>query len=863
MTVETLQAFNTIRTNEEALVTQMQSGDPLDRLSVLDIVWQVTQETRGLGQETFDEIISSRGREVYIPPPHEEMRQFELGLIEQLHSQDERERNYAEATLSGFTAWIPGRIFVDTLRALDDPDILVQMEAAWALSGIGIRVTVRALEYAIETRGKDDPRIRVNIAYALGNVHIPEAIEPLQTLLHDENEDVRLAALTAIGQLYAQFGGEAREEFGRVVMGPKEGIVQPDVVEGLQKSSAPIQLQAAITIAEIQNPGVIEKLRDTIIHGELIPLQLQESILGVGTLHADAARDQFQKLTKMLGGIVTADELQEMADVGAIVDVGKGRLMRIHSMVAEVVHSMNRKFLESLDLPPTNIPILCAFTSNVDSLCFLDSQVAQKIIDQAIADAIEEGANLGRSQDDVIAEILRIAHEENPKNVPGKLSTRAHVIGCVLRMFTHSGSKKSIVDREDSPGSGKRLAEWIGQTFHPVRDKLGGASAQMADFLTGIGEGNVAVYTQYHSPIQAAAYRNRRTKFFRQADGASFVTDFVSGESSVRSTDPTKINFPIERTPGVKVSVNGDTIEAGEDADREIITTDYYDQDGHAIDFEPLFFFTPPVLEEVGRQMRYFIINGPHYLQRYKKDKYDRIAPRLHTQLQTLQQEGVKIHFEFSGDTGRKTGAGEWTGIRYFKDVLRGTVASMGINHTELRDVVRSIHDDLDPAIEATAEESPYALYRNAVALATYLGLDRLHVHGHSIDITLRRNTSVEGLKKEQHATFHAKQRVGEWLLGQKSQYPTPKKRQQSPLLKREGFVDLMKLAEQLAEASGLEGVDKIRYMRDVAVNGFEFPKAEGYSAVIMPGKWIYVPVEVTTSAGDTISAAAFAQSGL
>src|SRR4030042_1535455 len=195
MTVETLQAFNTIRTNEEALVTQMQSGDPLDRLSVLDIVWQVTQETRGLGQETFDEIISSRGREVYIPPPHEEMRQFELGLIEQLHSQDERERNYAEATLSGFTAWIPGRIFVDTLRALDDPDILVQMEAAWALSGIGIRVTVRALEYAIETRGKDDPRLRANIAYALGHVHIPEAIEPLQTLLHDENEDVRLAAL--------------------------------------------------------------------------------------------------------------------------------------------------------------------------------------------------------------------------------------------------------------------------------------------------------------------------------------------------------------------------------------------------------------------------------------------------------------------------------------------------------------------------------------------------------------------------------------------------------------------------------------------------------------------------------------------
>ncbi|MDO9028711.1 MAG: ADP-dependent glucokinase/phosphofructokinase, partial [Candidatus Roizmanbacteria bacterium] len=281
------------------------------------------------------------------------------------------------------------------------------------------------------------------------------------------------------------------------------------------------------------------------------------------------------------------------------------------------------------------------------------------------------------------------------------------------------------------------------------------------------------------------------------------------------------------------------------------------------IDFVPLFEFTPKVLSTIGSEFEYFIINGPHYLQRYPEDKYNNIASKMAEQLRTLHSAGMKIHYEFSGNTGRKEGEGDWTGIKYFADILKGNITSMGINHKELKEVIASIKAELDPTVEVIDGDDSYSIYKNAIALASYLEVNRLYIHGHSTDITVRRNTTREGLETEARADMHAKQRVVEWLQGEKSGYPTPKKRQPSRLLKREGFTDLMKFAETLADNSNVQGIDKIKLMREVAVNGYEPPKKDNYSAVIVPVKWIYGETKVTTSSGDITSSAALIQSGL
>jgi ADP-dependent phosphofructokinase/glucokinase len=281
------------------------------------------------------------------------------------------------------------------------------------------------------------------------------------------------------------------------------------------------------------------------------------------------------------------------------------------------------------------------------------------------------------------------------------------------------------------------------------------------------------------------------------------------------------------------------------------------------ITMKKAFEFTPEVLSAIGSEFEYFIVNGPHYLQRYAETKYNTIASCMVKQLKTLHSAGMKIHYEFSGNTGRKEGEGAWTGIKYFADILKGHITSMGINHKELKEVVAGVKAELDPTVVAIDGDDSYSLYRNAISLAEYLGVDRLYIHGHSTDITVRRNTTREGLETEVHADMHAKQRVVEWLQGEKSGYPTPEKKKPSGLLKREGFTDLMRFAETLADTSGLWGIDKVRFMRDVAVNGFEPPKKRGYSAVIVPVKWIYGETKVTTSSGDITSSTALIQSGL
>ncbi|MDO9027774.1 MAG: HEAT repeat domain-containing protein, partial [Candidatus Roizmanbacteria bacterium] len=424
------------------------------------------------------------------------------------------------------------------IELLGDPEPLVQAEAIWTLGEIGGE---KAQEIFKAMLASDNPILRANTVEALGKIDGREAVKLVKKALQDPDENVRVTAIDTLGlALERNLALERTTSSYLRVISVISPFVQErkDILDSLlavvkTDSFGHVRLKAAMKIAESVDSASITQLHELIKQSKPLTIALNETPLGELFLHADTQPEEFSRLSKLLGGVVSPEELQEMIDIGVIVQLGEGRLAKVHSVVAEIVRAMNKRFLESIDLKPTHKKLLCAFTSNVDEVCFLkDSLSAQQKIDKATEDALAEGLALGKQPQDVIKEIEQIISETDIKKLPSKVKTKTQVIGFILRMFQNSGGKRSIVDLENKPGSGKKLADWIGDVFHPDLSKVGGASAQMADFLTGISESNVAVYTQYHSSAQAQAYQ-KPTNFLRIIDGG-FQVNNVNNPKSIR-----------------------------------------------------------------------------------------------------------------------------------------------------------------------------------------------------------------------------------------------------------------------------------------------------------------------------------------
>ena len=785
------------------------------------------------------------------------------------------------------------------LEAAGDDNPFVRAEAVWAIGEHRSERGLDALRRVLES--DPDPSVRQVAVYSSGKICTDKAVQLLRIAAQDRDPQVKASSIDVLGNVMRSiFGGlispdmaDRVDALGNLLHYGKE-MTQESLDSGgriLAETAQEvdgfghIRFNAVLSLSERGNEKALAELKEEIKRGGPIKIDLGELPLGARSVevgadyvkvtgvdgkvstHAESEMGSVLKdLSKGLGGFVSPQELQEMVDVGALMELD-GKITRVHNIVARTVRRWNERFDRSIDLPPTKRKLLCAFTSNVDALCFLKDNVsAQKKIDTALKDAIEEGKQLGKSPQDVTDEIEWIIRadpdkasttaekEETKKRLALPITTKAQAIGFILRVFPTSGGKQSIDDRLDErgeriPTSGKALADWVRDTFKPEARKLGGASAQMADFLAGIGEENVAVYTQYHSQMQANAYE-RGTRFMRIVDDKP-VAHAVDDPHSIVPNSPTKENYPVEVMPGVEVKFNGKTLKARDLQDRVIFTTEYYDEQGRAYDFIPLFEFTDDILRQIGRDYQYFIINGPHYLQRFDPKKYEEIAPKMRHQLEKLREEGVKTHFEFSGNTSQ---------VRYLYDVIQGNIASMGINHTEVAPLASSMQKGFDESMMVTDGRDMYSTYLNALEIAKSLGLERLYVHGHNIDFTLRRNPAEGDLEAEQRANLHAKQRVTEWLKGEESSYPTSPSKKPMPLLKREGYEEMIRFAEKMAEDLGLHGLENLKFVRDSMEDGRADAKY-GYTVVFMPVKWIYGETKVTTSSGDITSSSAYIQS--
>ena len=584
-------------------------------------------------------------------------------------------------------------------------------------------------------------------------------------------------------------------------------------------------------------------LRQSLETLSVISIQIDKQTLGDGANHLDAIPETYQKISDAIktrgGRFPSPQSIQEFLDASAMVDKKTAGITQPY-IFAKIIESTGRLFAESQDLAPTHKEILNAFYSCVDCV----RQLSQEKIDLAIEDASNEPRT---SKAQVIQEIQTFLDEpENSTNIPTEAKTKAQVIGFILRTFKYRISRASISD--------KKLADWVETSFQKYFDKVGGASAQATDFLTGIGEENCTVYTEYNSPDQAKTYKNL-VKFLHFSEKGMEIHP-ITDNKSINPTHPIRKNYPIKIPAKTKIKFNGQTIESRDITDRIIFTTKYFDQNGNTAETPPIFHCSDTELKQIASKYEYIIINGIQYLQKYSPELYQQTVLQITKQLNILKSFGVKTHYEISGNT---TGR-----LSYLKDVVKGKFNSMGTGHEELYEVVSELQK-MGEIPEIYQGKDAYSIYQNAVALASYLELDRLYVHGHSVDLVVRKGiTQNEQLETEVRAMYHTKQRVVEWLTGQESTQKTPKDRKLSPELKREGLEELAEFGRQVTANLNTSYKDRARVLKQIYSNGY-YRQAElnKYSFAIIPVKWIYIGIKDATSIGDIGSYGNFVQSGL
>lgn len=605
----------------------------------------------------------------------------------------------------------------------------------------------------------------------------------------------------------------------------------------------------------------LNKIRKKLDSGQKITSSDITNVVGVD--HIEKNIGKFERFSKLLGkGAPAPYQLEELRYADQIAT--QERIP--YSLVLESIKTFDQHFMNAVNLLQSNSKALLTLTSNVDNISLLkDSQTAQRRIDRAYKEALDEGKKLGKSEQQVFEEIEKIVDAES-KELPFKINTKADVVGFVLRSFKGGGLKRQITDLY--PGSGKELSEWIEEVFGKDKVKVGGAAAQIADFLTGTkGMKKIVLYTKYNSQKQFESYKNRPD--FLRVDGNEMKVE--SMKNAIGEKDPVKINHPVEIGTGVSVTLNGRKFQA-EKADRIIFLSEYYDSAGNMVNFDPLLGFSTEVLKKIGLEFDYLFVTTPRYLNDLSKEQYDIIAPKMAEEFRILKETGVKIIYEFSGNVSN---------VNIIRDVLKGKISSMSINDDrELFDVVANLkkNNELDPNTEIFNDQTPIAVYKNALVLAKYLDLERLHIHGHNSDITIRKNASDADLEREVEALLHAKLRVTQWIQEKESKQITPPEDILTPLLRLEGFTDVLNFSRALVKDIFPDSlylkktddhkkevlINRAKLIPNIVLNGYYRNKKNGdYSVAIIPVKWVYNDMKVTTSSGDVIGVEAALRSGL
>jgi ADP-dependent phosphofructokinase/glucokinase len=275
-------------------------------------------------------------------------------------------------------------------------------------------------------------------------------------------------------------------------------------------------------------------------------------------------------------------------------------------------------------------------------------------------------------------------------------------------------------------------------------------------------------------------------------------------------------------------------------------------------------------VSEIARRFDYFMLTG---IQALGNEIFGRthdgrtlrtvVKHALQRQLDVLARGGVFIHWE----TGEIKNPALMDDLA---EIARGRIKSAALNHTEVlamtaavsrEDVFRQTRYAVPPA--RPSGPGVVSRYKSAMHLARELNLDELYVHGNDIDLIVRRRTTRGALRQEVAATLFAKGVVLLTLL--RRSVPDWKgyieRQRVPPLLKPEGFIALLELAEYLSRANDELGE---RVFLDIIEHGYYFNRnPEDYSVMAVPVMWPELKIPFSTAgAGDTTSSVVAVYSG-
>lgn len=383
-----------------------------------------------------------------------------------------------------------------------------------------------------------------------------------------------------------------------------------------------------------------------------------------------------------------------------------------------------------------------------------------KVIRSAAALAAELESRDGRTSQDVMDDLrmaLRRAHDSNWAWEP-EIDPDLPYTGLLKKLLVRVAQPESRATPKESklrlgldPGrlaTDLDLVDFLGELYRRCETgdlRAGGAAALMAQALTrACPPGNVALWPAFLSPAQAQLFPADVLCLHLDAGHPHTRPARESG----RSGHPESHSFPFEHGVG---PLSGDLEELSPKEDgRVIVSAPLLHFSQGRVDRElsaqiqPMrrLLFTQEAgsqVEPVGREWKSWILTG---LQGIRGQAEESIAGDLAAIPPT-----VTLHVEITG-----TGVTPW-----LVQVLQQHVDSLGIGEDELVAFAGKVRECLPtlpmqsarpPASTMTPPEAAFALplFEQAAWLAEVLDLRRLYLHGHVVDLVIRRDRKALGL---------------------------------------------------------------------------------------------------------------------
>lgn len=606
-------------------------------------------------------------------------------------------------------------------------------------------------------------------------------------------------------------------------------------------------------------------LKEAYRRGRILTITLPDGkLLGDGATHIDAIDKKsqenhqlapIQRIAKFLN--VTTEELQDRLNIGNAL-AGETDGYQHPSITRKIISSSEKRFIESSKTKPINERNLFGVTSNVDVIIRPDQETIQEKFNLAIKKIAEIEK---KTEEQVGIEISQIAEQTDTHKLPAKVENLTQALGYILWSFKNPGGKVSI--------SHKETIDQLQEIFEFPKNstKIGGASAQVSDIATAIGEQKSTLYTQFHSPEQAK-YHKYNPAFLR-IDGDDYTIGDVN--TSANPKDPTKTNIVFQIPPNTTINLpNGEQLISKESADRVIFPSDgYLDDEGNKLSARPLFDCNNELLGHLIEEedISYFFLNGAQYAQRVETlEEYNKFTTELSSQLEQIQQSGAVTHFEFSGNKERKEGQAEWTGVKFF-EALRGKIASFGLGDNEVLPIVKSIKAELDPSIEINDGADLDSLYKNGLTILRYFQTQRVYIHGSDNDMVILDNSdnqlTAQDMEKEVNSCNHAKDKTTHHIKGNTPKEIVPDEEKLSRFVKTEGVSNISTFIKKIVKGLSLGKKDSQKLISQTSKNGYFFHG--DHAVAVIPIKWIYTQdqIIVTVSSGDITSYLSTLYSGL